>query len=85
MALMVGATAVTPATERRTESGGDSEARHQVLQLIGVQWVVMMWKFYRLVMLSYVQWCSYEMMGQTSAMVVSFLKMAISLLYVNWI
>ncbi|CAL1159145.1 unnamed protein product, partial [Cladocopium goreaui] len=26
MALMVGATAVTPATERRTESGGDSEA-----------------------------------------------------------
>ena len=55
MALMVGATAVTPATERRTESGGDSEARHQVLQIIGVQWVVMMWKFYRLVMLSYVQ------------------------------
>ena len=26
MALMVGATAVTPATERHTESGGDSEA-----------------------------------------------------------
>eukprot|EP00434_Breviolum_minutum_P036939 symbB.v1.2.032741.t1/scaffold3969.1/size47216/1 len=26
MALMLGATAVTPATERRTSSGGDSEA-----------------------------------------------------------
>ena len=31
MALMVGATAVTPATERRTSSGGDSEVPHVVV------------------------------------------------------
>ena len=47
MALMLGGTAVTPATERRTSSGGDSEAKGESgpSGTVGLAWV---WVCFRL-------------------------------------